>query len=177
MNGLLTTHGKPAGWRVQSQPGEFRPAGTRLLKPLSSTALALLLSSCAAVPEVGPPQGDCAADDPRIGRTAELENTFIHGIQGTARIVSNCTIVIENFFYDGIGFDVRIVGVKDGDFANPTVLSPGNLVRAGGYTDQTLTVTLPEGVTLDDVPTISVMCVPFRFSFGAGTFSESSPGR
>jgi hypothetical protein len=132
-------------------------------------ALALLAGGCLSFPDPAPPQTDCGADDPRVGQTAELTDTFIHNVHGTARIVDNCTIVIENFTYDGIGLDVRVVGVVDEDFSNPTILT-ADIRRVGGYDNETLQIPLPEGVTLDDVPTISIMCVPFTFSFGDGTF-------
>jgi hypothetical protein len=43
-----------------------------------------------------------------VGQTGEFVDTFIHNVHGTARIVDNCTSVIENFTYDGIGLDVRV---------------------------------------------------------------------
>jgi hypothetical protein len=127
------------------------------------------LTGCSVVPQPPPPASGCGSDDPRVGQTAELSNSF-HGIRGTARIADNCTIVISGFYYDGTGIDVRFVGIRNGDFQDYVVLSQENLVRQDPYVNETLTVTLPEGVTLDDVPTISVFCVPFRFSFGEGTF-------
>ena len=135
-----------------------------------SSAILLLSGACDVVSQLSAPASSCGANDPRVGQTAELINTFIHGIQGTARIVDNCTIVINNFNYDGMGIDVRIVGILNGDLQNPVILSQENLVRLEPYVNETLTVALPEGVTLDDVPTISVFCVPFKFSFGEGTF-------
>ena len=134
------------------------------------SAILLFSGACDVVSQLPAPASGCAADDPRVGQTAVLNNTFIHGIQGTARIVDNCTIVISGFYYDGMGVDVRIVGIRNGDFQDFVVLSQENLVRLEPYTNETLTIALPEGVTLDDVPMISVYCVPFKFSFGDGTF-------
>ena len=135
-----------------------------------SIAILLFLSACDVVSQLSAPASGCGTDDPRVGQTAELANTFIHGIQGTARIVDNCTIVITGFYYDGMGIDVRIVGIRNGDLQNPVILSQENLVRLEPYVNETMTIALPDGVTLDDVPTISVFCVPFKFSFGEGTF-------
>jgi hypothetical protein len=134
-----------------------------------AVAILLFLSAC-SVPQPPPPASGCGTDDPRVGQTAELENTFVHHVQGTARIVDDCTIVISGFYYDGKGIDVRIAGIRNGDFQDYVVLSQENLVRQDPYVNETLTVTLPEGVTLDDVPEISVFCVPFRLSFADGTF-------
>jgi len=141
----------------------------KLAPAAAAVVLVSLLSGCLSFPDPAPPQSDCDADDPRVGQTAEFVDTFIHNVHGTARIADNCTIVIENFTYDGIGLDVRVVGVVDGDFANPTILT-SDIRRDGGYSNETLEIPLPEGVTLDDVPTISIMCVPFTYSFGHGTF-------
>jgi hypothetical protein len=136
---------------------------------LALLVLTLAVGGCPTFPDPATPQTGCDADDPRVGQAAEFTNTFIHNVHGTARIVDNCTIVIENFTYDGIGLDVRVVGIVDGDFSNFTILT-SDIRRAGGYTDETLEVPLPEDVTLDDAPTISIMCVPFSFSFGHATF-------
>lgn len=136
--------------------------------------LALLAASvCGCVYHVVPTefQEDCAADDPRVGQVAELTNRFIHGVRGTARIVNNCTIVIEHFYYDGIAADSRWVGVVNEDWANATVLS-GPQMRAGGYVDETITIHLPVGVTLDDVPMISLTCLPGVDFLGNGNLGE-----
>lgn len=116
------------------------------------------------------PQTDCGSDDPRVGQIAEL-NGHVHGVSGTARIVDNCTIVIEHFNYDGIAVDSRVVGVVNNDFKNVIVLS-GPLMRVGGYQDETLVVHLPQGVTLDDVPVISIDCLTGNDFFGEGNFGE-----
>jgi hypothetical protein len=127
------------------------------------------VGGCPAVPDPAAYQSGCGSDDARVGQTAEFVNTFIHNVHGTARIVDNCTIVIENFTYDGIGLDVRVVGIANGDASNPTVLT-ADIRRPGGYNNETLTVPLPEGVTLDDCDQLSIMCIPFKFSFGYATF-------
>ncbi len=128
----------------------------------------LIAAGCRSVPDPASPQANCGTDDPRIGMTAPL-TTRLHGVQGTARIVDNCTIVIENFSYDGIGIDVRVVGVRNGDIAGGIPLT-GDIRRPQGYSNETLTVPLPQGVTLDDVPEIAIVCVTFNVNFGEGQF-------
>ncbi len=143
---------------------------TRRWRPASGLFVcAVILSGCRSVPDPAAPQTDCGATDPRIGWVAELR-TWMHGVRGTARIVDNCTIVIEHFYYDGIGLDVRVIGVHGDDYWNGIPLT-SDIRRIGGYTDATLTVTLPEGVTLDDVPRISISCGPVGANFGDGTFA------
>lgn len=151
----------------------------------SSAALVLLgaltLGGCPAMPGGASPSANENADntsndnpatgggttDPRIGQTAALR-TYFHGVSGTARIVDDRTIVIEDFFYDGGGPDVRIYGDSDDGFASPVVLSAdiGGAPHVGG----TLTLNLPSGVTLDDVRAIAVWCVIFDVNFGDGVF-------
>jgi len=132
--------------------------------------LVALSVGCCEIPDPAPPQTDCGDDDPRVGQSGEFNN-HVHGIAGTARIVDNCTIVVDDFYYDGIGIDVRFIGVVDGDFMNGTILTD-DIRRVGGYKGETFTITLPEGVTLDDVPVLSVNCVGscVNFSFGEAVF-------
>jgi hypothetical protein len=131
-------------------------------------ALVGLLGACNTVPNPSPPLTGCAADDPRVGQTAVLRG-YLHGVSGTARIVDNCTIDIENFSYDGIGMDVRVVGFKDNDVANGIPLTANiRYQRESGYNNETLTVPLPEGVTLDDIEGVAILCETFQINFGDG---------
>lgn len=138
-------------------------------KRLPVALLATVLCGCGTVPSGS--QGDCGADDPRVGYIAELTNRFIHNVSGTARIVDNCTIVIENFTFDGLGVPPAVVGIVNEDFGNPIILL-GNIFRPGGYENETLVVPLPEGVTLDDVPMISISCLGGVAAFRYGNFAE-----
>ena len=137
---------------------------------LIGITLAALIAGCPVTQAPAPGQTGCAADHPKVGMTAVIEG-ISHGVAGTARIVDNCTIVIEHFYYDGIALDPHVVGGKADD-SDLIVLSE-SIFRLGGYQDETLTVTLPEGVTLDDIERIGIACIPlgvFPLSFGAGTF-------
>ncbi len=117
------------------------------------------------------PQSSCGADDPRVGRATSWSATFPHKITGDLRIVDNCTIVLEHFYYDGIALDARVVGTKGTEnCAQGQILSQQTLVRAGGYTDETIVIPLPEGVTLDDVERVGICCVPIGAMFAEGTF-------
>lgn len=133
--------------------------------------LAAVVYGCIPGPLPSGPQEDCAADDPRVGHIAELHDRFIHGVSGTARIVDNCTIVIENFTFDGLGVPPAVVGIVNEDFGNPIILL-GDIFRAGGYHNETLVVPLPQGVTLDDVPMISITCLGGVLAFQYGNFAE-----
>lgn len=113
--------------------------------------------------------GDCGMTHPMIGWTAELEKK-LHNVGGTAEIVDDCTIVISNFTYDGAGIDVRIYGGIDGNYHNGFAMTE-DLLKPGGYEGVTLTATVPDGQTLDDLNGISVWCVDVGVDFGSGMFS------
>ena len=108
-------------------------------------------------------------------KVAELTDRFIHGVKGTARIVDNCTIVIEHFYYDGIAADSRWIGVQNLEYdglKNAVVLS-GPQMRAVPYVDETVVIPLPAGVTLDDVPIISLACLTGIDYLGGGSLGDA----
>jgi hypothetical protein len=129
---------------------------------------AFLLAGCPTAPTIDQTQEDCQATHARVGQAAELTTRF-HDVSGTARIVDDCTIVIENFTYDGDGVDVRVYVADNAAFENGVVLT-NDLRRDGGYDNETLTVKLPVGVTLDDTEYISIWCYSVSMSFGDGRF-------
>ncbi len=111
----------------------------------------------------------CGADHPKVGQSTTLI-TRQHRVSGTATIVDNCTIEIENFNYDGRGIVVQAYSGVDGDFrgANGVALSP-DLVGPN-YNNTTLTVNLPDKVSLDNFNSLSIWCVEVGISFGDGIF-------
>ena len=110
----------------------------------------------------------CDQTHAKIGQTAELSTNF-HGVRGTARIVDDCTIILDDFFFDGGGIDVQIYAARGGRYGNGFSISQ-DLVNSGGYDGDTITLTLPENRTLDDLDGISVWCVAVGVDFGSGTF-------
>lgn len=117
----------------------------------------------------GEPPATCPQTHPMVGWRAELA-TFQHKVSGTAEILDDCTIQVTQFNYDGTGLDVRFYGGKAGDYAAGFAMSD-DLLRTGGYTDETMTLTLPDGVTLSDLDGLSVWCVEVGVDFGSGTFA------
>lgn len=126
-------------------------------------------STSFAGPTTGATAPACLATDLKIGWRAELA-TYYHGVEGVAEILDDCTIRISEFNYDGNGLDVRIYAGKDGDYAGGFALSD-DLLRAGGYVGETLTVMLPEGTSMSEVDGISVWCVEAGVDFGSGSFA------
>jgi mono/diheme cytochrome c family protein len=110
----------------------------------------------------------CAKTHTRVGQTAVLQKRF-HGVEGTARIVDDCTIEITNFAFDGGGIDVRVYGGKGGSYAKGFAMGD-DLRKAGGYSGATVRVNLPVARTLDDLDGVSIWCVPAGADFGSGTF-------
>ena len=133
----------------------------------------LVLGACAgggsgADGALGPALVDCGSEHSSVGATAELETHF-HDVAGTATVVDDCTIELADFTFDGEGLDVRAVVSADADFADHMVLTE-NLLADGPYADAVLTLSLREGMTLDDVEHLSIWCVPAGVSFGDGSF-------
>ena len=128
----------------------------------------LVLPGCIGAPDPQPSTQTCTSTDSRVGQVGTFRTLF-HGVSGTARIVDDCTISIEHFNYDGGGLDVRVYGGRDSTFRDAVILS-SDLRRPGGYRDETLTVRLPDGVTLDDVRAIAIWCVVVDVNFGDAVF-------
>lgn len=140
--------------------------------PLATLALATLVLGAALTACGGPTfrdedvQTGCGSDHPRVGFAAELATRY-HGVRGTVRAVDDCTLVIEGFHYDGGGLDVRVMGVAAGtDFADGQILTDDILGQS--FAGETLTIPLPNGLTLDDIEEVSVWCLVAGVSFGDG---------
>lgn len=118
------------------------------------------------MPDTGP--SGCTATHPRVGQTAVLSMDF-HRTTGTVRIVDDCTLVVEDFGYDGTGIDVRFYGGIGGNYRSGFAISD-DLLLSGGYDGATLTLTLPSGRTLDEMDGVSLWCVAAGVSFGDGQF-------
>lgn len=119
-------------------------------------------------PEPAVEPGDCGSTHPLVDSTA-MFNTFAHQVGGTATVVDDCTIRLDDFTFDGQGVNVQLYGGLAGAYANGFSMS-GDLRRSPGYAGESLTFTLPEGVTLDDLDGVSVWCVPVGINFGDARF-------
>lgn len=111
----------------------------------------------------------CDADHPMVGWTAEL-STLQHDVSGTVTILDDCTAEITDFDFDGQGIDVRLYGAVGGDYDNGFPMTD-DLVRQGGYSEDTVLAGLPAGMTWDDADSVSIWCVDFAIDFGSGSFS------
>jgi len=138
----------------------------------------LLLVACAPVggddDDPGPMQTDCGSTHEKVGWSADLA-TYFHDVSGRAEVVDDCTISIPDFSYDGEGVDVRFYVAQDDDFGSGRAISRDILGEV--YDDESITLPLPEGVSLDDVGWLSLWCVRFSADFGSGEFVPPALGR
>ena len=111
---------------------------------------------------------ECDATHEKIGQVAAL-STLAHSVSGTAEIIDDCTIRIDDFVYDGGGIDVRFYSGLNGSFIGGIPMSE-DLRRSEGYDGDTVYAQLPEGRTLSELDSISVWCVDVSTSFGDGVF-------
>lgn len=113
----------------------------------------------------------CGSDHPAVGSTGEF-STLAHGVSGHAEIIDNCTIQITNFNYDATAPAVYFYGANNNSFSNGFTI--GEQLRDNGidYVNDTITITLPENKTLDDLSHLSVWCVEVSVNFGSFEFSK-----
>ena len=104
---------------------------------------------------------------PKIGQSASF-TTLYHGVAGTAHIVDAETLELRNFSFDGQGVDVRVYVSASPTFSNSIVLGPSLIGPA--FSNDTLTLSIPEGADLDDFNYVSIWCVPVGIDFGSGQF-------
>ena len=110
----------------------------------------------------------CGTSHPRVGQSLVL-STRSHGVSGTATVIDDCTIEVEGFNYDGGGVDVRFYGGLGGNYVNGFPMTD-DLVGTR-FTNDQLTITIPDGRSLDDIDGLSVWCFDFSVSFGDGLFA------
>ena len=112
-------------------------------------------------------QDGCGMSHANIGQTLTFQ-TNAHRVAGTATIVDDCTIIFEDFSFDGGGIDVHVLGGNNNNYDAGIDLS---INMVGTAFDQgSALLRLPSGVTMDDFDGLSVWCVPVGFSFGDGQF-------
>ena len=113
---------------------------------------------------------------PRAGWVANVPPGD-HDAQCIATIVDEVTIQVDHFTYDGTAPAVYFyLGATDSDPAFESGLQvPPLLDRA--YDDESITLTLPAGQTLDGYTAISVWCAEFSVNFSSAPFeAPPAPG-
>lgn len=108
----------------------------------------------------------------RAGWEAQL-GALTHGVSGTIRMVDADTLAVENFSYDGGGPLVYFyLGADNTDASFTQGLPVGPLLSGTRFSNESLVIDLPAGLTLDGYNAISVWCVDRRVGFGSGTFGS-----
>ena len=123
----------------------------------------------------GETQDDCESTHAYVGKRAPLAG-YAHDISGYVTVVDDCTLELTEFTYDGAGLDVKLIAGEagtsgDDQYVNGTVLSE-DLRKSGGYENDTVSVPLPTGVSLDDFNNMSIWCVSVGENFADATFDD-----
>ncbi|WP_170252869.1 DM13 domain-containing protein [Colwellia echini] len=112
----------------------------------------------------------CTSTHEKIGYSGFF-NTISHNVSGKATIIDDCTIEISQFSYDGGGPLVYFYGATDHEYAGDNAFRLGNLLTGTIFNDATISITLPQGKSLDDLTGLSVWCVDFNANFGQMEFT------
>ena len=108
---------------------------------------------------------------PRAGWETHFTQTG-HGVKGTATILDERTIRLTHFSYDGFAPDMYVylaTNLTAAAFLTGSLTASPRLARA--YTNETYTVQLPVGKTLNGWTSISIWCRQVQANFGWGTFA------
>jgi len=170
-----TTHQLATGFAVSFTDSNFETVVQSLVQN-SGGALTSLVSAEQATAHftqtlAGDTGSGCTSNHSRVGHTGEFI-TFSHDVSGIATIIDDCTIEITQFTYDGGGPQVYFYGGIDKVFNDESAFEIGDLLTNNVFDNDTLTITLPEGRTLDDLNSLSVWCVRFNANFGSLYFTE-----
>lgn len=125
--------------------------GNGELKPLTAAELQLC---------DGPPA-------PTVLRTGRLIDILDpgHGIDGRAELLSNRSIRLRSFSYDGLGDPQVVVLLTRVLFDSKGFVISPDLRRDQPYNGETLEFSLPEGVTGDDFDYVAIWCDAFPLTF------------
>lgn len=112
----------------------------------------------------------CTKTHDKVGYSGFF-NTFAHNVSGKATIIDDCTIEITQFSYDGGGPEVFFYGAIAHEYSAETAFALGEKLTGSVYDNGTLTISLPQGKSLDDLTGLSVWCVDFAVNFGQMQFT------
>ncbi len=100
-----------------------------------------------------------------------------HQVRAVATIINETTIQVEHFTYDGTAPAVYFyLGESDSDAAFDEGLGLMPLLDRA-YAEETLTLFLPDGQTLDGYTAISVWCEEFSVNFSSASFEPPAGGQ
>lgn len=111
-------------------------------------------------------------EHPRTGWEADLV-TMAHAVDGIVTIVDHDTIRIDDFDYDGAGFEVYVILAPENTnaaIANGLRVSD-NLIGTP-LSGASITYDLPPGETVDGYDAVGVWCAVISQNFGSGEFES-----
>nr|XP_045605289.1 protein Skeletor, isoforms B/C-like isoform X2 [Procambarus clarkii] len=125
-------------------------------------AVRLFVAVCALVTTGGEAAGYYGV---RMGPLSQLN----HGVKGEVYAVDSRTLHLRGFYYDGQAPDAFFYAgstprPSDAGFIIPD--EKGGKKPLGRYSNQDVTITLPEGKTLKDITWFSIWCRAFAVDFG-----------
>jgi len=164
-------HSAASGLSLSFDETDFDDKVANLVANAGSVNSALIASSDAIshLQDSLGEESECGNSHPMVGASLTLSSRA-HSVNGTVRIVDNCTLEIRNFSYDGGGPNVYVYGAVDGDYINGFAM--GNKLTGTRFNNQTLTITLNDETVLDNFNSLSIWCVDFDVSFGDGIFQS-----
>lgn len=116
--------------------------------------------------------GSGSFEHPRAGWQADII-TKGHGVDGVVTIVDHNTIRVDEFDYDGGGFEVYVIlAPEDTDLSISTGLRVSGNIVGTPYNNATLTFDLPAGETVDGYDAVGVWCAVVGQNFGSGSFAS-----
>jgi hypothetical protein len=134
------------------------------------TLLTYLFASQTTLPPMTTEELASCADAPTVVRHGRLTDILDpgHGIDGKVQQLSDRTIRIESFYYDGQGvpqvvvFLTRNSGLDKVGYA----ISP-DLARGHPYLDETLVYPIPEDATDEDFQFVAIFCdaLPLTYAY------------
>ncbi|XP_043207358.1 protein Skeletor, isoforms D/E-like [Amphibalanus amphitrite] len=110
-----------------------------------------------------------ASSQKYYGKELGSFKTLEHGVRGTVYAVDSRTLYIRNFNYDGQGPDAFFYVGSGNRPSNSGYKVPdenGRTEPLKAYRNKDITLTLPNGVTMDKVQWVSVWCKAYSVDFG-----------
>jgi len=114
--------------------------------------------------------GNCAKTHNKVGWNGNF-SSLAHNVSAKATIIDDCTIHISEFYYDGLGPEVYIYAAENHNYSDASAFAVSQRINGTVYDNNSLTLVLPDGKTLDDFTGLSVWCVDFAANFGQMEFT------
>ena len=110
---------------------------------------------------------ECGVDTLKMGYTGTL-STIWYEVAGTVTVRDNCTLEVTMFTYvDGGAPNVQFYTGDNLNFTGAGSVGIGPKLDGQTFRNETILLSLPEGLTVDDFDSLSVWCIDFNIDFGS----------